>query len=82
MVYYGDGGPPRAEPMMSVSEPFPMGERLRPPKRSVMNSRHPKTMVSLREKPSHDEHSPPAVMVSTDDGTIRMSRGHAANPPS
>jgi hypothetical protein len=52
-----------------------MGERLKPPNRSVINSRFPKWMVSLREKLSHDKRSPPAVVVSANDGTIRTSRG-------
>jgi hypothetical protein len=30
-------GPPRAEPMAMASEPSPMGERLRPPRQTVMN---------------------------------------------
>jgi hypothetical protein len=50
MDHSEDGGLPWAEPMMMASEPFPMGERLRPPKRSVMNSRLSKRMVSSREK--------------------------------
>jgi hypothetical protein len=37
LVHYWDGGPPRAESMMMASKPSPMGERHRPPKRSVMN---------------------------------------------
>jgi hypothetical protein len=58
MAHSGDDSPPRAEPMMMAYESSPMGERLRPPKQSVMNSRLPKRMVSPREKPSHDRHSP------------------------
>jgi hypothetical protein len=50
MDHSEDGGLPWVEPMMMVSEPFPMGERLRPPKRSVTNSRLSKRMVSPREK--------------------------------
>jgi hypothetical protein len=68
MVRCEDGGPPRVEPM---------GERLRPPKWSVLYSRLPKRMVSPREKPPHDKRAPPASTVSTDDGTIRTSRGKA-----
>jgi hypothetical protein len=30
----------------------------------------PKVMVSLREKPSHGEHSPPVVVMNADDGII------------
>jgi hypothetical protein len=46
--------PTAAEPMMIASEPSPMGERLKPSKWSAMNSRLPKRMVLLREKPLHD----------------------------
>jgi hypothetical protein len=42
MVYDWSGGPPWAGPMMMMHEPSPRRERLRPPKRSVMNSRLPK----------------------------------------
>jgi hypothetical protein len=38
----------------------------------AMNLRLPKQMVSLREKPSHSEHSPLEVATNTDDGTIGM----------
>jgi hypothetical protein len=60
--------------MMMSSEPSPMGERIRPPKRSAMNLRLPKRMVSPSEKPQDDRHSPSVVTVSVDDGTIRTSR--------
>jgi hypothetical protein len=42
MARSGDGGLLRVEPMTVASEPSPRGERLRPLKRSVMNSRLPK----------------------------------------
>jgi hypothetical protein len=77
MAHSRDGGPPRAEPMMMAFEPSPMGERLRPPKRSAMNSRLLKRMVSPREKPPLDRRSSPATTMSMDDGTIRTSRGKA-----
>jgi hypothetical protein len=58
-------------------EPSHMGETLRPPKWSVMNSRLSKRMVLPRENPPHNKRSPPAATVSTDDGTIGTSRGKA-----
>jgi hypothetical protein len=42
MAHSGDGGPLRVEPMTVPSELSLLGERLRPPKYSVMNSRLPK----------------------------------------
>jgi hypothetical protein len=45
-----DGGPPLVEPMRAASESLPLGERLRPPKQWVMNSRLVKQTVSPREK--------------------------------
>jgi hypothetical protein len=82
MAHSRDGGPPWAEPMAMASKPSPVGERLKPPKRSAMNLRLPKRMVSLREKPPHDRHSPSAVTASANDGTIRTSRGkpHCKSP--
>jgi hypothetical protein len=70
MVYYGDDGPTRAEPMTMASEPSLMGERLRPLKRLAMNSRFTKRMVLVKEKPMHDKRPPPAAPVSANDGTI------------
>jgi hypothetical protein len=69
------GGPLWVEPVVTASKPSPLGERLRPLKQSVMNSRLPKQMVSLMEKPPHDRHSTSAAMASTDEGTIGTSRG-------
>jgi hypothetical protein len=63
--------------MMAALELPAMAERLMPPKRSVMNSRFPKPMVSPREKISHDRHSPSAAMVSIDGGSIGTSIGKA-----
>jgi hypothetical protein len=70
MAHSRDGGLPWAKPMTMASEPSPMGERLRAPKWSTMNFRFPKRVVSPREKPPHDRHSPSAVTASADDGTI------------
>jgi hypothetical protein len=58
-----------------VPKPSPRGERLRSPNRLAMNSRFPKRMVSLREKPSHDKHSLLVAAMNTDDGTIKTSGG-------
>jgi hypothetical protein len=73
----GDSVPPRVEPMTAAPEPSSMGERLRSLKRSAMNSRLPKRVVLLREKTSHDRHSPSTVTASADEGTIETSRGKA-----
>jgi hypothetical protein len=42
MARNGDRGLLWVEPMKAASEPSPLGERLRPPKQSVMNLRLPK----------------------------------------
>jgi hypothetical protein len=42
MDHSGNGVPLRVEPMTAAPEPSLMGERLRPPKRSALNSRLPK----------------------------------------
>jgi hypothetical protein len=70
-----NSGPLHVEPTAVTSEPSLQGERLRPPKQSVMKSRLPKRMVSPREKSSRDRHSPLAVAASGDEGTIGTSRG-------
>jgi hypothetical protein len=77
MAHGRDGGPLWDETMMAASELSLLGERLRPPKQSTMNSRLPKRMVSPWEKSSHDRRSLLAVTVSVDDGTIGTSRGKA-----
>jgi hypothetical protein len=77
MVCCEDGGPSRVEPMMMASELPPMGERLKPSKWSVMNSRLPKWMVSPREEPSLNKCSPPVATASADDGTIGTSKWRA-----
>jgi hypothetical protein len=45
MAHNGDGVPLRVEPMTAVPKPSSMGERLRPPKRSAINSKLLKRMV-------------------------------------
>jgi hypothetical protein len=83
MARNGDGGPLGVDPMALAFEPSLLGENLRPPKSSMMNSRLQKRMVSPMWKPPHDWHSPSAATMSADDGTIRSARGkHATNPPS
>jgi hypothetical protein len=77
MAHSGDGVPPRDEPIMTAPEPFLMGERLRLPKWSVMNSRFPKQIISSRVKTSHDRRSPSMATMSADEGTIRTSSGKA-----
>jgi hypothetical protein len=72
-----DGGPQRVDTMAMVFEPSHQGERLKPSKQSTLNSRLPKQIVSLREKPSHDRQSLSIAMVITDVGTIGTSRGKA-----
>jgi hypothetical protein len=73
----GDGGPQWVEPMAVASELSLQGERFRMLKQSMMNLRLPKQMVSPRDKSSCDEHSPSAVTVIVDEGTIETSRGKA-----
>jgi hypothetical protein len=72
----------RAEPMKAVPESFLLGEKLRPPKQSVMNSRLPKRMVSLNEKPPHVKCSSSVETASADELTIGTSRGkpHCKSP--
>jgi hypothetical protein len=79
MAHSGDGVPPWVEPIMAASEASSMGERLRLPKRSMMNSRLPKQMVSPKEKTSLNRRSPSAATMSADEGTIKK---HTTNPPS
>jgi hypothetical protein len=62
-----DGGLVWVEPMKAAPESFLLGERLRPPKQSAMNSRLSKRTVLLREKPLHVKHSPSAEMASADE---------------
>jgi hypothetical protein len=77
VVRGGDGGSLWVKPMTIVSETSPEGERLRPLKRSAMNLRLPKRMVSPSEKPPHDKHSLLVATTSGDDGTIKTFRGKA-----
>jgi hypothetical protein len=67
MAHSRDGVPLWVELMKVVPESFLMGERLRPPKLLVMNSRLPKRTVSSSEKPLHDRRSPLAETMSTDE---------------
>jgi hypothetical protein len=69
MAYSGDDGPPWVEPMVVTLELLLQGERLRPLKQSTMNSRIPKRMVLLREKPSCEKHSLSAAIVIADERT-------------
>jgi hypothetical protein len=74
MARSGDGGPLWVAPMTVASEPSLPRERHRPPKKSAMNSRLPKQMVSPRENPPHVKRSPSTVTVIPDEGTIRTYR--------
>jgi hypothetical protein len=77
MVHGGNGGPPWVDPTMVAPEPSSKGEKLRPLKRSAVNSRLPNEMVLPREKPPHDRRSLLVAMTSANDGTIGTSRGIA-----
>jgi hypothetical protein len=77
MAHSGDGDPPQVETMRAESESLPLGERLKPPMRSAMNSRLLRRMVSPWEKPSHVKCSLAAETARADEGTIRTSRGNA-----
>jgi hypothetical protein len=77
MAHYGDCVPSRAEPMMVAPEPSFMGKRLCPLNRSTMNMRLLKRMLSPKEKTSLDKCSPSTATVSTNEGTIKTSRGKA-----
>jgi hypothetical protein len=57
MARNGVGGSLRGEPMKAVLESFLLGERLRLPKQSAMNSMLPKRTVSLTVKPPHVKRS-------------------------
>jgi hypothetical protein len=54
-------------PTKIASKWLPMGERLRLPKQSAMNSRLPKQTVSSRENPLHVRHSPLVETASVDE---------------
>jgi hypothetical protein len=75
MARSGDSSPLWFEPMRAASESLPLGERLRLPKQSAMNSRIFKQTVSPWEKPPHVKCSPSTETASADEGTIRTSRG-------
>jgi hypothetical protein len=61
---------------MAPSLPL-LGDRLRPPKLSPMNSKFPRQIGSPRKNPPHARCSPSAVMEIEDDGTFGTSRGVA-----
>jgi hypothetical protein len=73
MAHCGDGGPLRVEPMKVVPEFLLLGERLRLPKLSMMNSKLPRQMISLWKKPQHVKRSLSTEMVSRDERTIGTS---------
>jgi hypothetical protein len=77
MAYSGDNGLLWVEPMRAASELLPLGERLRTPKQSAMNSRLPKRIVLPWEKRPHAKRSPLAETTSIDEGTLRKSWGKA-----
>jgi hypothetical protein len=77
-----DGDPLWAIPMKMVPESVPLGERLRLPEQSAINSKLLKRTVLPSEKPLHVNHSLSVVTVSVDERTIKTFRGkHATNPP-
>jgi hypothetical protein len=78
-----DGDPLCTIPTKMAPQSPPSGERLRRPKRSVVNFRLPKQMVSLGMSPTSFVLLPLETKVSFGEKTIRTSRGkHTVNPPS
>jgi hypothetical protein len=77
MTHRGDGDPLRVKPMKAATELLLLGERLKPPKSSAMNSKLPRRTVSPREKPPHVKRSPSAATASADKRTIKTSREKA-----
>jgi hypothetical protein len=67
MAHSGVIGLLRGEPIKVTHEPLSLGERLRSPKKSTMNSRLPKRTVSQREKPPHVKRSPLIETVSANE---------------
>jgi hypothetical protein len=61
------GDPVQVVPTKMAHESLPLGERLRLPKQSTNNSRPPKRMVLLREKPLHIRCAPSVAMASIDE---------------
>jgi hypothetical protein len=77
MAHHGDGVPLRVE-LMKVAPASPLlGERLRSPKYSAINSKFPKRTVSPMKNPPHIRRSPSAATVIIADGIIRTSIGKA-----
>jgi hypothetical protein len=66
MMARSDGDPLRVVPTKKAPWLLPLGERLRPLKLSMMNSRNPKQIVLPREKPLHLRRSPSVVMMIFD----------------
>jgi hypothetical protein len=73
MVRCRSGGLPQAGAMAMAPEPSPRGVRLRPPNRSMTNSRLPKRTVLPRRKPSLGEYSPLVTEMNVVNGTIGIS---------
>jgi hypothetical protein len=67
MAHIEVGGPLWGESMKVMLESFLLGERLRPPKQSAMNSRLPKRTVSSRRKPPHIKCSPLVETLSAEE---------------
>jgi hypothetical protein len=62
-----DGDPLQVVLLKVVPESLSLGERLRLPKQSAMDSRLPKQMVSQREKAPQVRHSLSVVAASADE---------------
>jgi hypothetical protein len=75
MTHCGVDAPLQVELMKAAPAAPLLGERHRPLKQSVMNSKFPRRTVSPRENPPHIKHSPSAAMMIADEGTIRACRG-------
>jgi hypothetical protein len=78
-----DGDPLCTIPMNTAPEPLSSEEKLRLPKRSTMNSKLPKWMVSPRVNPAPVRLFLLATMVGFDERTVETFRGnHTTNLPS
>jgi hypothetical protein len=73
MAHRRDGDLLRVGPMKAVPELLTLGEWIRPPKKSVMNSKVPRRPISLKEKPPDINRSLSTLTTSEDQGTIRTS---------
>jgi hypothetical protein len=76
-VVHGEGGPPWTIPTNMVLESHSQGERLRWPRRWMVNSRLLKWMVLSRASPTPVGLRPLAMKESFGEGTIGMSKGKA-----